>query len=136
MPRASRGSEWRAAFPMAWSSAGRERTSPVALSAMCHSFRHDSLQPLLEVSHAVLLNATERLRRPRCVHPDAGAVRLEVTKFTTPCVNIAGSFTGRDIARLSQKIRPGWSRVCARVLASGRIRVGDAVRLTGAGRGS
>jgi|SRR3954469_2023526 len=65
-----------------------------------------------------------------------GEVRLEVTKFTTPCVNIAGSFTGRDIARLSQKIRPGWSRVCARVLASGRIRVGDAVRLTGAGRGS
>ena len=67
---------------------------------------------------------------------EIGEVRLEVTKFTAPCANIAPSFTGRDIARLSQKSRPGWSRVCARVLAPGRVRVGDSVRLVGPTRGS
>jgi MOSC domain-containing protein YiiM len=58
-----------------------------------------------------------------------GEVRLEVTKYTTPCATIAGSFRGGEIARMAQRSSPGWSRVCARVLAPGRVRVGDPVSL-------
>ncbi len=60
---------------------------------------------------------------------DIGAVRLEITRYAAPCANIAGSFTGGDIARIGQKTNPGWSRVYTRVLAPGRIRVGDQVVL-------
>ena len=60
-----------------------------------------------------------------------GEVTLEVTDYTTPCKTITGSFLGGDIARIAQKTHPGWSRVCARVLAGGRVRVGDAVALIG-----
>jgi len=67
---------------------------------------------------------------------EIGEVRLEVTKYTAPCLKIAPAFTGRDIARLAQKSRPGWSRVCARVLAPGHVRVGDTVRLVAPARGS
>jgi MOSC domain-containing protein YiiM len=56
-------------------------------------------------------------------------VRLEITAYAAPCANIAGSFAGGDIARVSQKWNPGWSRVYARVLAPGHVRVGDSVRL-------
>jgi MOSC domain-containing protein YiiM len=56
-----------------------------------------------------------------------GGVLLEVTKHTTPCVTIAGAFTAGDYGRVSQKIHPGWSRVCARVLEEGLVRVGDSV---------
>jgi MOSC domain-containing protein YiiM len=60
---------------------------------------------------------------------EIGAVRLEVTKYTTPCATIAGSLRGGEITRMAQKVHPGWSRVCAKVLAPGRVRVGDAVLL-------
>ena len=60
---------------------------------------------------------------------EIGEVRLEVTKYTTPCATIAASLLGGEIARIAQKVHPGWSRVCARVLAPGRIRVGDPVVL-------
>ena len=56
-----------------------------------------------------------------------GVVDLEVTKFASPCEKIAGSFAGGDFARLSDRLHPGWSRLCARVLRGGPIRVGDAV---------
>ena len=56
-------------------------------------------------------------------------VLLEVTRFTSPCFNIADVFLGREYKRVSQKIHPGDSRVCARVLRPGRIRAGDPVRL-------
>lgn len=56
-------------------------------------------------------------------------VLLEVTRYTTPCQTISGVFKGGDIARVSQKTRPGWSRVYARVLAEGLIRRDDPVRL-------
>jgi MOSC domain-containing protein YiiM len=59
-----------------------------------------------------------------------GEVTLEITKYTTPCRTITGSLRDGDIARIAQKTNPGWSRVCARVLAGGRVRVGDAVVLT------
>jgi MOSC domain-containing protein YiiM len=56
-------------------------------------------------------------------------VLVEVTRYTSPCVNIRTVFTGGDYARVSQKRHPGASRVYARVLRTGAIRRGDPVRL-------
>lgn len=56
-------------------------------------------------------------------------VLLQVTRYTSPCVNIKGSFVSGEFARVSQKRHPGWSRVCARVLVEGTIRRDDPVRL-------
>ena len=56
-------------------------------------------------------------------------VRLEITAYAAPCTNISGSFAGGDIARVSQKRNPGWSRVYARVLVPGTVRVGNTVAL-------
>jgi MOSC domain-containing protein YiiM len=60
---------------------------------------------------------------------EIGEARLEITRYATPCANIAGSFKDGEIARVAQKVNPGWSRVCARVLVPGRVRVGDSVLL-------
>ena len=56
-------------------------------------------------------------------------VLIEVTRYTSPCFKIKKSFADGDISRVSQKTRPGSSRVYARVLATGVIRQGDTVRL-------
>jgi MOSC domain-containing protein YiiM len=56
-------------------------------------------------------------------------VLLRVTRYTSPCFNIAPLFQARDFGRVSQKRHPGWSRVYARVLAEGRVCAGEAVRL-------
>jgi MOSC domain-containing protein YiiM len=56
------------------------------------------------------------------------AVVLEVTRYTSPCVNIKTTFRDGDYARVSQKRRPGWSRVYTRVLSDGIVRCGDVVR--------
>ena len=56
-------------------------------------------------------------------------VRLEVSRYTTPCATIRASFVGGEYARVSPTRHPGWSRVYARVLVPGVIRVGDAIRL-------
>ena len=56
-------------------------------------------------------------------------VRIEITRYTSPCFNIEPSFAGGDVARVSQKRHPGWSRVYAKVLQPGPIRQGDPVRL-------
>lgn len=58
-----------------------------------------------------------------------GEVQLEVTKYTSPCEKIAGSFLDCDFTRISQKRHAGWSRVSARVLAGGLVRMGDPVTL-------
>jgi MOSC domain-containing protein YiiM len=55
-----------------------------------------------------------------------------VTRYTSPCFNIAPMFVGREFRRVSQKRHPGWSRVYARVLAEGRLRTGDGVRIVSA----
>jgi len=62
-----------------------------------------------------------------------GEVELEVTRFAAPCPNIAGSFLGGEFGRLSQKLHPGWSRLCARVLRAGEVRAGDAVEVLSGG---
>ena len=54
-------------------------------------------------------------------------VVLEITKPASPCRNLAGSFREGDFSRLSEKAHPGWSRLCARVLREGTVRVGDRV---------
>lgn len=54
-------------------------------------------------------------------------VVLEVTRYTSPCVNIAPVFRDRDYSRISEKRHPGWSRVYARVLTEGVVRRGDHV---------
>jgi MOSC domain-containing protein YiiM len=58
---------------------------------------------------------------------EIGGVRLEITKYTTPCATIKCSLRDGDIARMAQKANPGWSRVCAKVLTAGVVRVGDPV---------
>jgi MOSC domain-containing protein YiiM len=64
---------------------------------------------------------------------ELGAVLAEITDYTKPCRTIAGCFVDGRIGRVSQRTHPGWSRVYARVLASGVIRVGDPVRLRAPG---
>src|SRR5918997_6838712 len=58
-----------------------------------------------------------------------GGALVEVTSFTAPCQNIAGSFLRGEFKRISQKVHPGWSRVYARVLEEGLLRVGDRVEV-------
>ena len=58
-----------------------------------------------------------------------GDVLIEVTQYTTPCHNIRESFREEGIERMLQGQHPGWSRVYARVLQGGSIRVGDRVKV-------
>ncbi|MDP9347634.1 MAG: MOSC domain-containing protein [Gemmatimonadota bacterium] len=58
-------------------------------------------------------------------------VVVEVTSYTVPCKNIAGSFLDGEFTRISQKLHPGESRVYARILQGGRLRAGDAARVLG-----
>jgi MOSC domain-containing protein YiiM len=60
----------------------------------------------------------------------ADGVTLEIARYTSPCRNIRSVFADGDDSRVSQQRHPGWSRVYARVLAEGRIREGDPVRLS------
>ena len=57
------------------------------------------------------------------------SVLLEVTRYTTPCLNIRAAFTGGDVGRVSQKRHPGSSRLYTRVLREGTIRTGDSARI-------
>lgn len=63
-------------------------------------------------------------------------VLLEVTRYTSPCLNIKPAFSHGDYSRVSEKRHPGWSRVYARVLVPGRIEAGDTVRVLPAAVGS
>ena len=56
-------------------------------------------------------------------------VLVEVTRYTSPCFKIKQVFADGDFSRVSQKSRPGSSRVYARVLTTGVIHQGDTVRL-------
>ena len=66
---------------------------------------------------------------PECHLLLGDTVLLQVTRYTSPCVNITRAFNDGDFSRVSQKRHPGWSRVYARVLIPGTIRQGDPVRL-------
>ena len=56
-------------------------------------------------------------------------VLVEVTSFAGPCKTIAGSFRGGQYKRISQKKFPGYSRAYVRVLRTGRLAVGQPVKL-------
>jgi MOSC domain-containing protein YiiM len=58
-----------------------------------------------------------------------GGARLRITKYASPCYKIRGAFADSDETRISQTSHPGWSRLCARVVTDGLVRVGDAVQL-------
>ncbi len=58
-------------------------------------------------------------------------VLLEITRYTTPCSAIRGSFKDSDSNRVHQNLHPGWSRAYAKVLAGGIVRPGDTVELVG-----
>lgn len=58
-------------------------------------------------------------------------VRLEITSYTSPCNSIPESFLDGKYQRISQKLHPGYSRVYARVLQPGRIKIGQPVQLNG-----
>jgi MOSC domain-containing protein YiiM len=61
------------------------------------------------------------------VRLEVGDVTLQITRPANPCKNIADSFLDGDINRVSQKVRPGWSRWYARVLQEGHVSVGAPV---------
>lgn len=56
-------------------------------------------------------------------------VLVEITSYTAPCNTIPAAFVDGAYQRISQKVNPGWSRVYARVLREGAVRVGEIVTL-------
>jgi MOSC domain-containing protein YiiM len=54
-------------------------------------------------------------------------VIVEVASYTAPCGTIRACFTDENPQRISQDRHPGWSRVYGRILAEGRVEVGDEV---------
>ncbi len=61
----------------------------------------------------------------------AGSAVLEISKYTTPCRLIAGSFVDGSFTRIGQAQHPGWSRLCARVIEPGLVQPGDSVTVEG-----
>ena len=58
-------------------------------------------------------------------------VIVELSNYTVPCKTIAASFTGGAFERISHKKYPGWARLYARVRQTGRLTVGQKVRVIG-----
>ncbi|MFN2530351.1 MAG: MOSC domain-containing protein, partial [Pyrinomonadaceae bacterium] len=56
-------------------------------------------------------------------------VEVEITSYTSPCKSIPESFVDGQYQRISQKDNPGFSRVYARVLRGGVLRIGQEVKL-------
>ena len=56
-------------------------------------------------------------------------VVVEISSYTSPCKTIRASFIDGQFERISQKKHPGDSRLYARVLRTGRLAVGQPVRL-------
>jgi MOSC domain-containing protein YiiM len=54
-------------------------------------------------------------------------VLVQITRFTSPCLNVRAAFLDGACSRVSQTRHPGWSRVYARVLVPGDIVAGDPV---------
>lgn len=63
-------------------------------------------------------------------------VLVEVTSYTAPCNTIPAYFVDGHYQRISQKLHPGWSRVYARVLRQGKLKVGQVVELVNGQRTS
>ena len=63
------------------------------------------------------------------VQLQVGEARLEIASYTKPCFKIAASFHEGEFKRMWQRHHPGWSRVYARVLQEGIVKVGDKVKV-------
>ena len=59
-------------------------------------------------------------------------VILEITDFTSPCKTIRHSFIDDKFIRISQKLHPGESRVYAKVLCPGMVKIGDEIEIKAA----
>jgi len=62
-----------------------------------------------------------------------GGVEVELTRYTSPCRNIAFNFTDERFSRISQKVHPGWSRIYARVLREGWMETGETAEIIAPG---
>ncbi|MDT7602210.1 MAG: hypothetical protein QOF61_207 [Acidobacteriota bacterium] len=62
-------------------------------------------------------------------------VVIEISRYANPCPTIRGSFREGEFKRISQKLRPGVSRLYARVLRTGRISVGQHICVLEADKG-
>lgn len=56
-------------------------------------------------------------------------VVVEITSYTNPCNSLVDSFVKGNYSRIAQKKHPGYSRLYARVITTGRLRAGQEVRL-------
>jgi MOSC domain-containing protein YiiM len=56
-------------------------------------------------------------------------VQIELTRFITPCSTLQPFFIDGKFERIYQEKQPGWSRLGARVLQVGMLKVGDPVRV-------
>ena len=56
-------------------------------------------------------------------------VLVELTSYTSPCNTIPAYFVDGRYQRISQKVHPGYSRIYARVLQSGKLVVGQRVEV-------
>ena len=54
-------------------------------------------------------------------------VEVELTSYTTPCNTILQYFVEGNFHRINQKLHPGYSRIYARILRNGTLRVGQNV---------
>ena len=55
-------------------------------------------------------------------------VSIELTTYTKPCNTIPEFFVNGNYQRISQQVNPGWSRIYARVLRGGALKVGQSVK--------
>lgn len=62
-------------------------------------------------------------------------VIIEISSYAGPCPTIADSFTNRRFKRVSEKVHSGESRLYARVLQTGKLEVGQRVRVLDADEG-
>ncbi len=58
-----------------------------------------------------------------------GSTTLQITTHTIPCNNIAFAFKDGKSKRIGHDFHPGWSRLYAKVLVEGEVKVGDDVTL-------
>lgn len=58
-----------------------------------------------------------------------GEVEIEITAFAVPCQKIADSFSNKRFVRIGEHVRPGWSRMYARVVTEGLLRIGMPVEI-------
>ena len=64
---------------------------------------------------------------------DVGPVTVQLTSYAAPCSNLRPYFSDGRFTRVSEKQHPGWSRLYARVLRAGVLKVGDAVQMQAPG---